>query len=64
MLGAEHPNTLTSMSSLASVLLAQGENGEAEKMNRQTLEARIKVLGAKHLDALMSMSSLASTLWA
>ncbi|TQS31334.1 hypothetical protein Golomagni_08387 [Golovinomyces magnicellulatus] len=51
-----------SMSNLASVLSAQGKNGEAEKMNRQTLEAKTKMLGAEHPSTLTSMSNLALTL--
>ena len=37
MLGKEHPDTLTSMNNLASVLDRQGKYEEAEKMHRQEL---------------------------
>ena len=50
------------MSNLALTLRAQGKDGEAEKMDRQTLEARMKVLGAELPDTLTSMSNLAHTL--
>jgi ankyrin repeat protein/nucleoside phosphorylase len=45
VLGNEHPDTLASVGSLASVLRDQGKYEEAEAMNRRALEAREKVLG-------------------
>ena len=61
-LGAEHPDTLTSMSSLALVLQAQGKYDDAEAMNRQALEGRERALGPDHPDTLTSMSNLAMVL--
>ena len=58
-LGKKHPDTLTSMDSLALVLHKQGKYDMAEVMHWQTLELREKVLGKEHPDTLMSMNSLA-----
>lgn len=62
VLGPEHPNTLISMSWIASALGSQGRYAEAEQMHRQTLELRKKVLGPEHPDTLISMSWIASVL--
>jgi tetratricopeptide (TPR) repeat protein len=62
VLGPEHPDTLTSMSNLASVLDRQGKYKEAEPINRQTLAQREKVLGPEHPDTLTSMGNLALVL--
>ena len=59
VLGAEHPNTLTSVSNLASVLGRQGKYDEAEQMNRRALAGREQVLGAEHPDTLTSVYCLA-----
>jgi tetratricopeptide (TPR) repeat protein len=59
VLGREHPDTLTSMNNLASVLNSQGKYEEAEAMNRQTLATREKVLGREHPDTLTSVYCLA-----
>ena len=40
VLGKEHPDTLTSVNNLASVLQGQGKHEEAEQMNRRALEGR------------------------
>jgi eukaryotic-like serine/threonine-protein kinase len=63
VLGPEHPDTLSSLNLLASVLRREGHYAEAEKLNRQTLEIRRRVLGPEHPDTLVSMNSLASDLW-
>ncbi|KUJ07385.1 uncharacterized protein LY89DRAFT_365096 [Mollisia scopiformis] len=62
VLGKEHPNTLTSVSNLASVLQNQGKYEQAEEMNRRALEGHEKVLGKEHPDTLTSVSILASVL--
>nr|POE94467.1 vegetative incompatibility protein het-e-1 [Quercus suber] len=62
LLGPEHPTTLRSMCTLASVLWKQGKYHEAAAMDRQTLARREKVLGSEHPDTLMSMNNLASVL--
>ena len=62
VLGIEHPDTLTSMSQLASALSNQGKYVEAEQMHRQTLALREKVLGLEHPNTLTSMNELALAL--
>jgi tetratricopeptide (TPR) repeat protein len=62
LLGREHPNTLTSVSQLGSVLERQGKYNEAEAMQRQALEEREKVLGREHPHTLTSVSNLGSVL--
>ena len=47
-----HPDTLTTMSTLALVLNRQGKYADAEAINRQTLEIREEVLGKTHPDTL------------
>jgi hypothetical protein len=59
VLGAEHPDTLMSMASLASTYWNQGRWNEAEKLDMQVMEARKIVLGAEHPDTLSSMANLA-----
>ncbi|KAK3688861.1 P-loop containing nucleoside triphosphate hydrolase protein [Podospora appendiculata] len=54
VLGLEHPDTLRSVSSLASVLQAQGKYKEAEQMSRRALGGREKVLGLEHPSTLTS----------
>ncbi|OBT40517.1 hypothetical protein VE00_08999 [Pseudogymnoascus sp. WSF 3629] len=61
-LGVNHPDTLTSVSNLASVLQSQGRFEEAESMNRRALEGMERELGVNHLDTLASISNLASVL--
>jgi hypothetical protein len=59
VLGAEHPDTLTSMANLASTYWNQGRWGEAEQLGVQVMETRKTVLGAEHPDTLLSMANLA-----
>jgi hypothetical protein len=59
VLGRERPDTLTSVSQLATVLSSQGRYDEAEAMHRQTLATREKVLGREHPDTLTSVYCLA-----
>ena len=44
VLGLKHPDTLTSVSQLGSVLESQGKYKEAEAMHRRALEGREKAL--------------------
>ncbi|KAJ4347684.1 hypothetical protein N0V85_009748, partial [Neurospora sp. IMI 360204] len=60
-LGADHPDTLTSMANLASTLWKQGRWDEAEKLDMQVMETFKTKLGADHPDTLTSMANLAST---
>ncbi|OAG13187.1 uncharacterized protein CC84DRAFT_1183616 [Paraphaeosphaeria sporulosa] len=62
LLGREHPDTLTSVSNLGSVLSSQGKYEEAEAMQRRALEGYEKVLGREHPDMLTSVSNLGSVL--
>jgi len=59
MLGKDHPDTLRSVSNLASVLRSQGKYEEAEAMNRRALDGMEKMLGKEHPHTLRSVSNLA-----
>jgi tetratricopeptide (TPR) repeat protein len=61
-LGPEHPDTLTSISNLGSVLTDQGKYEEAEAMHRRALQGYEKVLGPEHPNTLTSMHNLAFNL--
>ncbi|KAF2194645.1 TPR domain protein [Zopfia rhizophila CBS 207.26] len=61
-LGAEHPDTLTSVNNLGVVLSRQGKYEEAEAMHRRALEGSKKVLKLEHPDTLTSVSNLGSVL--
>jgi hypothetical protein len=60
-LGANHPYTLTSMSSLASTYQKQGRLDAAEELEVQVMETSKKKLGADHPSTLTSMNNLAFT---
>ncbi|KAK0631939.1 hypothetical protein B0T14DRAFT_559678 [Immersiella caudata] len=60
-LGADHPDTLTSMANLASTFWNQGRWSDAEELEVQVMETRKTKLGADHPDTLTSMANLAST---
>ena len=59
MFGRKHPNTLTSVSNLGSVLSSQGRYEEAEAMHRRALEGKEKALGREHPNTLTSVHNLA-----
>jgi hypothetical protein len=61
LLGAEHPDTLTSMANLASIYRNQGQWREAERLEVQVLEKRKSLLGDEHPDTLTSMVNLKAT---
>uniref|UniRef100_A0A8H7NHF5 DUF7779 domain-containing protein n=1 Tax=Bionectria ochroleuca TaxID=29856 RepID=A0A8H7NHF5_BIOOC len=61
VLGANHPDTLTSMANLASTYRNQGRWKEAEKLEVHVMETRKTKLGADHPDTLTGMANLAST---
>ena len=63
VLGAEHPNRLTTMSDLANTYLAQRGWNEAEQLEVQVMDIRKKVLGVEHPNTLIIMSNLAFTYW-
>ncbi|GAB1310659.1 hypothetical protein MFIFM68171_00869 [Madurella fahalii] len=62
VLGAEYPDTLTSINNLANTLDRQGKYEEAEALYRQTLKLQTRVLGAEYPDTLTSINNLANTL--
>ncbi|KAF4332557.1 kinesin light chain [Fusarium beomiforme] len=59
-IGADHPDTLTSMNNLAVTYGNQGRWKEAEKLEVQVMERRKAKIGADHPDTLTSMANLAS----
>ncbi|HEY6591673.1 MAG TPA: tetratricopeptide repeat protein [Actinomycetota bacterium] len=60
VLGEEHPYTLTSVSSLASVHQALGDLDVARTLHEQALAGRRQVLGDDRPDTLQSMNNLAA----
>ena len=58
-LGADHADTLVSVSNLAMLLQAQGKFDEAEPLFRRALAGREQQLGAHHPDTLTSVNNLA-----
>jgi serine/threonine-protein kinase len=62
MLGAEHPDTLTSAQQLGLALLAAGELEEAQSLLADTLETQRQVLGDEHADTLRTMNDLGEAL--
>jgi len=58
VLGAEHPDTLTSMANLASTYCYQGRWTEAEKLEVKVMEANSRDLGAEHPHTLTSTANL------
>jgi hypothetical protein len=59
ILGAEHPDTLTSRNNLAGAYQAAGRLGEAIPLYETTLTAYERVLGAEHPNTLTSRNNLA-----
>ena len=59
VLGAEHPDTLTSVNNLAWLYERQGRYGEAEPSYLRALAGCERVLGAEHPDTLTSVNNLA-----
>ncbi len=62
LLGASHPQTLSSMDDLGWILNREGHYPEAEKLQRETLGLRRRVLGPQQPDTLRSMTNLSNTL--
>ena len=60
-LGADHPDTLTSINDLASIYWNQGQWDKAEELEVQVLETRKTKFGADHPGTLTGMANLAST---
>jgi tetratricopeptide (TPR) repeat protein len=59
VLGPEHPDTLTSLEILGTLMGTFGRVDEVEPILRRCLEARNRVLGPEHRDTLDSMAHLA-----
>ncbi len=62
LLGAEHPDTLTSRNNLATTLRALGRLKQAEAEHRFVLETNTRLLGAEHPATLTSRNNLAAVL--
>jgi hypothetical protein len=60
-LGADHPDTLTSMGNLAATYRNQGRWDAAKELDVQVMETSKKKLGADHHSTLNSMANLAFT---
>jgi tetratricopeptide (TPR) repeat protein len=63
LLGDEHPDTLRSSRSLASLLRLTGKFAEAEALLRRTAETQRRVLGEEDPETLTTMNELALALW-
>ena len=61
LLGAKHPDTLTSLANLASTYSSQGKWNEAKQLKIQVLDMRRGLLGVEHLDTIQGMAILART---
>jgi eukaryotic-like serine/threonine-protein kinase len=60
-LGADHPDTLSSMNNLANSYDDLGRHAEALNLREETLSLRRAKLGADHPHTLMSMNNLANS---
>jgi tetratricopeptide (TPR) repeat protein len=61
--GLDHPDTLTTMSNLATTYWDQGRLKEAELLEAQVLEKRKTMFGLDHPNTLTTMANLATTYW-
>ena len=61
-LGAEHPDTATSINNFASLLCDLGKYEEAEPLYRRALATREKTLGIEHTNTVTSINNLAGLL--
>src|SRR5262249_36620630 len=59
VLGPEHPNTLETLSSVASMYQQQGRYGLAEIQAAQALTGRRRALGSEHPETMASAADLA-----
>jgi tetratricopeptide (TPR) repeat protein len=60
VLGAEHPDTATSLNDLATLLRAQGDLTGARPLYERALAVRERVLGSEHPDTAQSLNDLGS----
>jgi len=58
-LGADHPDTATSLNNLAGLYDSQGKYAEAEPLFKRALAINEKALGADHPDTAQSLNNLA-----
>jgi len=61
-LGEEHPETLRTIFNMAAILVEQGELIQAEAMQRELLERRLRIEDEDHVDVLDTMFDLAKNL--
>ena len=61
LLGAEHPDTLTSIADLAKIYWNQRRWNKAEQLQIQVMDRRKNLLGAEHPHTLLYMENLACT---
>jgi tetratricopeptide (TPR) repeat protein len=59
MLGAEHPDTATSLNNLALLFKSQGDHDGARPLYERALAISEKVLGAEHPDTAITLNNLA-----
>ncbi|KAH8882111.1 hypothetical protein GQ53DRAFT_753939 [Thozetella sp. PMI_491] len=57
-LGADHPDTLTSMNNLAYTWKSQGRDSDALAMMKGCVQAQQRILGQKHPNTLSSLETL------
>jgi tetratricopeptide (TPR) repeat protein len=57
--GEDHPDTLTSLASMAFYFLEKGKYDQAEPMLRQCLKKQRRILGEEHPETLGSLQNLA-----
>jgi tetratricopeptide (TPR) repeat protein len=58
LLGADHPDTLSTMNNLARVYKARGRYEDAETLYQRVLQARRRTLAADHSQTLTTMNDL------
>ena len=63
-LGDRHPDTLTSIGSMATLLRGMGKPQEARPLFEEELEASRETLGDRHVDTLVSISNMGQLLQA
>ena len=59
VLGADHPDTLTTRHEIARMMAARGDHAGAEAEYRDVLAATLRVLGADHPDTLATRHAIA-----
>ncbi|HIA28168.1 MAG TPA: serine/threonine protein kinase [Planctomycetes bacterium] len=63
ILGDAHPDTLSSISNMGTLLKQQGKLGEAGTFSSEALEGRRRVLGDDHPDTLSSINNMGTLLY-